>query len=97
MFPRAWFLGCCSLSSTPIHFLKLFSTPYLTFANFLTILSYSTEPLLLILTLFQSRQSVVLIVSEFWMESSKLKLNEEKMEAMVGAVGHGLAYWALGI
>ena len=44
---------------------NMFSTLDLSFTNFLTILVFAAQPLLPILTLFRSKQSVVLIVSQF--------------------------------
>ena len=54
VFPRAEYLGCCSLFSTCTHFHKLYLTLNLTITNSLMILSFYTLPHLLILILLQS-------------------------------------------
>ena len=65
-----------------------------TVTNFLMILSCSTQPFLLILTLFQIRQCCVDHV-KVWMESNKLKLNEEKRKAMVvSSWSWTIGHWA---
>ena len=59
----SWAVALCPLHSSIL--LKLFLTLDLTFTNFLATLSCSIHPLLLISTLFQSKQNVVRIMSEF--------------------------------